>query len=216
MSEKSATVLDGYVIPRIEASCYCYRFPQFTGWKIANEFQSKRIRLSADVNQEEIGSVVAKCFRHNKSHQALSPEKFIEMVINERLDEIARVRFVGPNKLETVNGCCSDFWVWRELHLAKEKFVWLGHDPSPELEYNEKEETVRVWIDSKYRAKNDEENSIVFSWRDFKKNIRRLNEDLKEFVVLLEAWAETISPGQAKRLAEIFEGYLSINKFERF
>ncbi len=68
MSENFTTTSVDYEIPRIEASCYCYRFTHFTGWKIANKEQSKRIRLSADIREEEIGSVVAKCIRDFKNY----------------------------------------------------------------------------------------------------------------------------------------------------
>lgn len=201
------------MIPRIEASSYCYKFPNFEAWTIANKIQSKRIRLCANVEAEEIGSVVAKVFRLRNIQQKLTAQQTLESVIDTKFDEIVRVRFIGEGKLETVNGCCSDFDVWRDLlSVKRNSFVWLGHNPSPRIDYDEKKDRVRVWIDEKYESKNAEEYAIDFTWREFKENVKTLNADLEDFISLLEVWAESFDRQSANELTAKFRAYLSLNR----
>ena len=203
-------------IPRIEATSYCYRFKTFEHWEIDNKTQSKRYRLSGEITEVEIGSIVAKACRDIKNIAHVSVDKLFDLIIDKGFAETVSVRFLGKNNLEAVNGCCSDFDVWQDLFLVKKEFVWLGHSPTTSVEYDEKEDTVRVWIDEKYLAKNRKEYSIIFNWREFKENLKTLQNDLEEFTVLLESWAETTSPTKAKDLVERFKMYLGIRDLRRF
>lgn len=174
------------MISRIEASAYCRRLQNFNHWKIANSEKSIRIRINGNLSSEEIGSIVAKATIGLKNIGHLSVAEIFDKIIETGLSELVRVRFVGDSGIETINGCCSDFSVWTELYDVKYKFVWLGHSPMPEIDYYAANETVRVWIDGKYKEKNSKENSILFTWREFKANLENLRRDLLDFSILLE------------------------------
>lgn len=190
------------ISPKIEAIVWCRKSLNFNKWEIKNRNESKELKLSGNLSEKEIGSIIQTICGQIAFDKGLSLDDLFKNVTLTQLEDFAFIKLIGENGVKTNNGCCSDFKDWKQLKNIKTESIWFGHDPTPVFEYDKSKEEVLVWIDDERVGSNKDEYSILFSWREFKESLKKLESDLNDFLVLTKIWMESNSPKFADEFVE--------------
>ncbi|MFE5142946.1 hypothetical protein ACFRDV_35740 [Streptomyces fagopyri] len=96
-------------------------------------------------------------------------------------------------------GCCCGLEDWREwLDVANGETLWLGHDPSPRLEYGG--ETVQLWPDGGAAQETPSGPPIEIMVADLSSILQIVHEELRGFLSVTKQWARSHVPTLAEDL----------------
>ncbi|WP_433045309.1 hypothetical protein [Dactylosporangium sp. CS-033363] len=103
------------------------------------ETRESWLTLDGSCGDEEIGQFVAIVADYNKSAPG-------ELVAAEHLIVCGGL-ILTDGVTEVVPGCCCGLEDWREwvTDVRERRSPWLGHDPTPQLSFEER--TITVWED---------------------------------------------------------------------
>ncbi|HTJ69552.1 MAG TPA: hypothetical protein VL551_18590 [Actinospica sp.] len=110
-------------------------------------------------------------------------------------------------------GCCSDLEEWREwARFAERPALWLGHDPSPWVEY--RDSCLRLHPDGgmQPRPMSGQTGFVEFSHDELSDVLRTVRRDLLGFLDALSLWARRIVPEQAAELVDVFDVHFQISQ----
>lgn len=159
------------------------------------------IRLSGEMSEQEIGSVVAQLVQYNQ----LGFLGEVQWV----LDRILKAEsLILPGGLQAIFGdqvidpsCCCGLETWREwqVFLTTGNSPWLGHDPSPWVEASN--EQVSIWSGGGLGESTQNAFRIDISRSTFRQALQNVEQDLQNFLYCVESWAQTIGFKQSTDLS---------------
>ncbi len=200
---------------RIKAVVGVGKIKGFKAWEIARIEKAKQIFLDADAAVDDVGAIFAQIARELKIPDNAPAESTVTAIIERGKFPDGSIRIFGDdadgNERIVSTGCCFDgVHAWRNLvEIVAGNFVWLGHSPSPVIEYLPNG-TIRIWADGEGKAQKN--FFLEFTKAEFKKMLLRLEKDLADFDVLLELWAEQNAAPLTKKIIEEF-GFCTARKF---
>ena len=137
----------------MDAVLETYEAADFALWPVADPPAERLLTLSGDLSPLEVGTAVAALACYNDdAGEHRSPESSVELL--HRLASAETVIAPGGLRIRDTTtgvtvepGCCFGLENWRDwLGLFDGEEPWLGHDPTPGVEYAGP--LVRLWPDA--------------------------------------------------------------------
>jgi hypothetical protein len=168
----------------------------FTAWPVTTHLDVEGLVLSGDLAAADVGTVMAVIAVYN--HIAPfggdgnpDPAQLIQRITQAD----ALVAPGGLRVRDSVTGltvspsCCCGLEAWQEWHhVAAGQPPWLGHSPTPWVEYVGN--TIRVWPDGGLgEASSAETTPIEIPVSDLPSLTARPHRQLQDFLDLIEPWA---------------------------
>ena len=160
------------------------------------------IRLSGEMTEQEIGSIVAQLVQYNQLEFSEDSHLVLDRILTAET-------LILPGGIQSVFGdqiidpsCCCGLETWREWQaiLTTGHSPWLGHDPSPWVEANN--EQIRIWSDGGLGESTQNALRIDISRSTFRQTVQNVEQDLQNFLSCVESWAQTIGFKQSTDLSQ--------------
>jgi hypothetical protein len=157
-------------------------------WPIAPFKSSTFLRMSGELSDDQVGLVMAHLADYNHIKKWRAPDRQLCAILKHE-------QLILPGGIEAScsgarisPGCCCGLEGWREWHtfLNTGDSPWLGHDPDPWIERVEEE--VVIWSAGAMSEAPDR-FSIGFDLTHFQAELRRVETDLKAFLVRVAEWS---------------------------
>ncbi|MET7697702.1 hypothetical protein [Streptomyces sp. NPDC005485] len=198
---------DGVLI--MEAVLETHPVTDFTLWPVAEKHTGGLPPLSGDLPPLQVGTAMAVLACYNtrpRERGAGRPENGVELL--QQLTSAESVIAPGGLRLRDTStgvtvspGCCCGLEDWRDwLDLLDGSGPWLGHDPSPGLEFSDS--LVRLWPDAQRVAPGP---PIELPSADLPALLASVRADLTAFLDLVEQWTTPWVPAPltARLLAKL-------------
>ncbi|MFF8914729.1 hypothetical protein ACF08M_15770 [Streptomyces sp. NPDC015032] len=169
----------------------------FALWPIADPPPNHFLPLSGELSAREIGTAMAVLTSYNKTdheRQTLEPEDSMEQVSHLLTTDCV----IAPGGLQIRNtatgvtaspGCCFGLENWRDwLDLMNGEELWLGHDPTPRVEYVGA--IARLWPDGNHQ----EELPIDLPLAQLPELLSSVQDQLVGFLASVEEWTICHAP----------------------
>ena len=159
-------------------------------WSIADCKPFSFIRLSGDMTELEVGSVMAQLVGE-ESEPTIAGLVAAE-IEREALSLRGGIQVSGRGQ-EINPSCCCGLEEWREwlACLTSGKSPWMGHDPTPWIEWAG--DIVRVWSDGGYDlAPALDAFAIELRRERLVAELGRVEQELQAFLLRVGVWAETV------------------------
>ena len=169
-------------------------------WDVATVEPGCFIRLSGNMTYPEIGLVFAQIVRYNRLDLSGDIKTVLQQIVEAE-------SLVLPGGLQAVyNGeliqpsCCCGLETWREWYefLETKHSPWLGHDPSPWVEW--RDDKIRIWADGGLDESLKDVFYIDVTVSNYKKALNLVNKDLQAFLFCVYSWLQEIGFKQSKLL----------------
>lgn len=168
------------------------------------------IRLYGQTSEPEIGSFMATLLSYNRLEQSGTASDLLFRIIDsKRLILPGGLAVVAPNVKPIYPGCCCGLEGWREWTsaLSSRSSPWLGHDPSPRVEFAE--DRISVWSNCQ-RLGDSSFYTIDFTESEFREALHKVQLDLIAFLSLCKEWPEAIGFGASEQLVKRLDGAFSV------
>lgn len=176
----------------MEAVLETHPATDFTLWPVAERLTGEPSALSGGLSPLQVGTAMAVLARYNTSRRergAGRPGNGVELL--RHLASAESVIAPGGLRLRdtasgvtVAPGCCCGLEDWREwLDLLDGSGPWLGHDPSPGVEFSDS--LVRLWPDAERVAPGP---PIELPSADLPALLASVRADLTAFLDLVEQW----------------------------
>ena len=197
-------------IAAIDSEAHLYPVVQFWDgplcpWHITEIYSS--IRLSGNMIEEEVGSVFAQLVNYNDLPSGGEAKDVLDKIINSSRLILPGGIQVRETAAKVINpGCCCGLEGWREWlrFLQTGTSPWLGHSP---MAYVEK-------VDSLVRVHSSEKAGafhIDFEYSKFKAQLKKVQQDLIDFLLIIEIWAAGLGFPEPQKLSRKFDEYFTIS-----
>ena len=177
-------------------------------WPIADRKGFSFMRLSGEMTESEVGSVMAQLVSYNQIDG--------ETTVNGLLSEaVAAESLLLPGGIQASEGereidpgCCCGLESWREwvACLGSGRSPWMGHDPDPWIGWAGG--VVRIWSGGGITPAQ-EPIAIEFERGRFAAELSGVEQDLRAFLPLVANWARyagfTDPPALCRKLGECFK-----------
>jgi len=165
------------------------------------------LRLWPGLSSDEIGTIMfIACLYNHIDFQSSTVETINAFLAGDGFVLPGGLRFSEGHEVKIIPGCCCGVEDWREWlevpHGQNE--LWTGHDPAPEVEYIGN--TVRIW----QHAKADGVAYLDFERAVLEKHLKRVEADLKGFLIQLKKWTEDYAPGLGAQMVKYFSENMRI------
>lgn len=157
-------------------------------WPIADAAPFSFLVLSAQMKDEDVGSVVAQLVKYNHIEIGPTVEELLARVVAAESLLLPGGVQASEGDRRINPGCCSgleECLRWFACPETKQT-PWLGHDPSPYVEWSG--DAVRVWSDGGIGRVADA-FAIEFTRERFADEVARVGRDLRKFLARLARWA---------------------------
>ena len=184
----------------VEAPCFQEEF--VCPWDLQIPEPLSWIRLSGEMTDQEIGSIVAQLVQYNQLDFSGESHMVLDRILNAE-------SLILPGGLQAVfddqtifPSCCCGLETWREWQafLTTGNSPWLGHDPSPWVEA--KNERVSIWSDGGLGESTQQAFQIDVSRSTFQQALQIVEQDLQDFLCSVDSWAQTIGFNQSTNLSQ--------------
>jgi hypothetical protein len=117
-------------------------------WPIAEQKPFSHIRLTEDMSELMIGSVIAQLVSYNQFEVGATASGLLNTTVSAESLSLKGGIQASDGEREINPSCCCGLQEWRAwlACLASGESPWMGHDPTPRIEWDG--DTVRVWSDS--------------------------------------------------------------------
>ncbi|GIF67967.1 hypothetical protein Ais01nite_60020 [Asanoa ishikariensis] len=185
-------------------------------WPVAAAAPPSWLVVDGDRTEAEVGLFLAAAADGLDVPPSAGRDEIVDLVVSaETLLILGGVRLHDSETGAMVEpGCCNDLNDWREWLLvdAGRPPSWLGHDPSPEVEFIG--DLVRVWQDSV--AKRDQGPRaglhVDLARAAVSAQLHAVQADLVGFLATLTTWAEDAGLGaRVPALIETIDRHLAIS-----
>jgi hypothetical protein len=159
-------------------------------WALSPAGNQTFLRLFSGITDEEIGTVILTACLYNQIDVRPSASETIKAFLEEEQFVLpGGLQFSLGGQVKVVPGCCCGLEDWRGwLDVPNgANSVWAGHNPSPEVEFVNG--GIRIWQDKKA----DGVVFIDFGVDEMHGLLRKVESDLKGFVVRLGKWTDSIA-----------------------
>ncbi len=212
IKETAAINSEAYLYP--VAEIMDYKNGQLFPWHIPNSnrfsLNSNRfylIPLSGNMTEAEVGLVFAQLVNYNHLPSGGNTKEILDSIINS-----SRLILPGGIQVREVSGkvispgCCCGLEGWRDWlrFLETGTSPWLGHSPTAWIE--RVDNLVRV-----YSSEKDGAFHIDFEYSQFKKKLKKVRQDLNDFLLIIEIWATGLKFSESQKLSRKFDECFSIS-----
>jgi hypothetical protein len=173
-------------------------------WPVAERNSSSILLVPGTITDLEVGGVFAQLAKYNRIDGGVSSDVLDRIVAAENLLLPGGLQVASSTGQTIEPGCCYGLETWRDWprFLQTGQSPWLGHDPSPRLEWIG--DTVRVWSDGGMDPVPD-----AF-WIDidrltFERELAEVQRDLVAFLKRIEQWAGNLGFPAPERLSAKFD-----------
>jgi hypothetical protein len=179
-------------------------------WLITSLPGGTFFRLHGGMSDEEVGLFFFTACAYNQLPLQADAIQTIQAFLTETQENglvmPGGLHFAEASEVKVVPGCSSGLEDWREWLAVPfgQKYVWAGHDPTPEVEYNEF--GVRIWQD----RPADGVSFIDFDLDALGKQMKQIEIDMKGLLKRVKEWANYVAPGSGESLADCFAQHLKI------
>ncbi|MEO3930264.1 hypothetical protein ABGB07_41410 [Micromonosporaceae bacterium B7E4] len=189
-----------------------YDVLEFTAWPIAEPSGNRLLVLSGQMSPAEVGTAIAVIFSYNK----ISVDSIRDLtagLLDEHLAEAEaliapgglRFRDTATN-VQVAPGCCFGLEDWRDWwDVARGQDLWLGHDPTPQLEHHDQAISLR-------QSDQDNSPSIEIPLDELPSLLISAQQQLSAFLTLVQQWTANTAPSLADRLVAVLDEHLRINQ----
>lgn len=180
-------------MPKIKAAVGIRTINNFKAWETNRAARAKTVLLDGDATFEDVGSIFARIARDLKIPDDSAADSILETIVARGKFPDGAILFIGDDtrgaQRIVLTGCCfGGIAAWRDLFdILDQKPIWLGHSPTPEVEYSASN-TIKIWADGE--RKPSENFFLEFTKSEFRKRLSDLQTDLIDFTALIELWAE--------------------------
>jgi len=150
---------------------------------IENEVTRKEFTfLSSNSSEAEVELFLLHLFGYNRIDASISFEESFKVLLNE--DEVAilgGVAFLQDDETFIMPSCCCGLEEIQSIDysIKAKQSPWLGHDPSPEIQYFD--DYALVWSDDPETHK-EELLSIKFTSNELVESLEKCKKDLLGFI----------------------------------
>ncbi|MBW4600525.1 MAG: hypothetical protein KME29_13245 [Calothrix sp. FI2-JRJ7] len=180
-------------------------------WQIADYEPSSFMSLHGDMTSCEVGLIIGQLVNYKRLKEKGN--------VNDVLHQIIESESMGlPGGLQAINsagkvispGCCCDLDSWRDWldFLQTGQSPWLGHSPGAWIETVGG--LIRVCSGGGMYPEQDSFH-IDFERTAFEKQLEKVQQDLSDFVLLVELWAAGVGFPQSWELAKKFDQFFYIS-----
>jgi hypothetical protein len=200
MTDAAKSISPVLEITSLEVAC---------AWPVipAPDFEERFLPLNDALNDNEMGAVMCVACSYNQVEFQATPGATLRLLMEaDGFVLPGGLQFSENNIAKVVPGCCCGLENWYEWLAVPDgnRSLWLGHDPSPWVDYVEG--SIRVWPDE-----NCADNSFIeFSPQEMTTALAQAQVDLQRFLVRLRQWAQHITPECANDLSVFFARHLHI------
>lgn len=182
-------------LPWFEAGC---PYP----WPVSDRPPFGHLRLSGQVTDAEVGSVVAALAKNGEVEPGSAAEVLARLVRSEELLLYGGVA-VADRDRHIRPGCCCELHDWRQWldGLRTGHSPWMGHDPAPRVEWGDS--VVRVWSDGGVGPAPDA-FAIDLPRERVVGQLARVEADIRAFAARLVDWAAVVGFAEPLALADRF------------
>lgn len=176
-------------------------------WTIAPIPPLEMLWLHGDNTDEEVGSVLAALARPVNATLEMSDFLVFHQLIGlERLTAQGGLAVLKAGQVVISPGCCFGLEDWREWQraIANERTPWLGHDPSPWIDFSDGA-VVRIWADEGTHA-----DHVELTRGQLQQGIESAHRDLQDFLGRFESWLRDRDYRETDRLVELFDRSFAI------
>ena len=136
------------------------------------------IRLSSEMTEQEIGSIVAQLVQYDQLEFSEDSHLVLDRILTAE-------SLILPGGIQAILGdqtidpsCCCGLETWRkwQAFLTTGNSPWLGHDPSPWVEANH--EQIRIWSDGGLGESTQNALRIDVSRSTFRQAVQNVEQAL--------------------------------------
>jgi uncharacterized protein (TIGR02996 family) len=180
-------------------------------WPVADCKPYSLIRLSDEITEPEVGSVMAQLVSYNQ----MEAEPTVEALLS---GAIAAESLLLPGGVQASDGerqinpgCCCGLEGWREWLdcLRTGQSPWMGHDPTPRIEWAD--EVVRVWSDGGLGPATDS-FAIELDRSQLAFELGEVERELREFLQHVATWARAVGFSQPSALCRKMDACFRITE----
>jgi len=182
-------------------------------WPIADCKPFSFIRLSGDMTDLEVGSVMAQFVGCNDAESEPTVAGLLTAEIEREAVSLSSGIQVSGSGREINPSCCSGLEEWREWFecLTSGRSPWMGHDPTPWIE--RAGNIVRVWSDGGYNLTPKADAFAIEFERDrFVAELKRVEQELRAFLLRVGAWAEAVGFQDGPALCRLLDVHMRITE----
>ncbi|MGI5152934.1 hypothetical protein ACQEVC_42230 [Plantactinospora sp. CA-294935] len=189
-----------------------YDVLEFTAWPIAEPSSDRRLVLSGQMSPAEVGTAIAVIFSYNRI-SVDSVRDLTADLLDEHLAEAEALIAPGglcfrdtTTHVQVAPGCCFGLENWRDWwDVARGQDLWLGHDPTPQLEHHDQAICLR-------QSDQDDSQFIEIPLNELPSLLISAQQQLSSFLTLVQQWTTNTAPSLTNRLVAALDEHLRINK----
>jgi len=153
-------------------------------WLEISDYNKDYLVLNKDVIRNEVDLFLLGLFEYNDIPFVEDSKASIQNLYNRlTTDGIVLggglMFFEGDNRI--IPSCCCGLEGWQEVvdDITHKRGIWLGHDPTPVIEYNEN--GILVWSDDYTTELKSDLTCIGFSAIELERSITQARDDINKF-----------------------------------
>ncbi len=176
-------------------------------WPIADRKPFSFVRLSGQSTEAEVGSFIAQLVSYNRVEAESTLAGLVAGVVAAESLVLPGGVQASAGEYEIGPSCCCGLEQWRDWLECLESgdSPWMGHDPSPWVEWADG--IVRVWAD---RGLDPAAVAIDFERGRFVAELGRVGRELRAFLPLVEEWARSGGFPDPPALSRKLDAYFGI------
>ena len=169
--------------------------------------QTHNIVKMSDSTLNDVGLFIASLLDFNDLN--LNAEFVDSLFITDELALEGGLLFKSNNICISAS-CCSDFQDWINVvnNIKEKKSPWMGHDPSPWFEFDNR--NITLWSDEIDRQEINDLDRLQFTQKEFTSQLLEAKEELNKFLQIVKQWSDINYPTDAERLTSGIKNYLLI------
>ncbi|WP_282935953.1 hypothetical protein [Paenibacillus sp. RC67] len=154
-------------------------------WVENNVIRKEYVILSADSSNEDVSLFLILLFGYNDINvQQTLEDSFNDLFKEDHIAVSGGIAFFENQNKKILPSCCCGLENWNEVHLSvkSKSSPWLGHNPSPEILYQNN--LVRVWSDNPDSSVENRETpfSIEYDYEELLQSLDHSQKDLIAFI----------------------------------
>ncbi|MDW5328367.1 hypothetical protein [Plantactinospora sp. KLBMP9567] len=189
-----------------------YDVLEFAAWPIAEPSSDRLLMLSGQMSPAEVGTAIAVIVSYNQ----ISVDSIRDLtadLLNEHLAEAEALIAPGglrfrdtTTDVQVAPGCCFGLENWRDWwDVARGQDLWLGHDPTPQLEFHDQ----AIWL---RQSDQDSSQFIEIPLNELPSLLISAQQQLSTFLTLVQRWTTNTAPSLTNRLVAALDEHLRINQ----
>lgn len=171
------------------------------------------LRIWESMTYQEIGVFMAQIVQYNRIDRSDSTKQILQKIIEAKgLVLPGGLQAIDIDREEVIQpSCCCSLEGWREWYnfLESGQSPWLGHDPSPWIEF--RGDMIRIWSDGGLDGAVKNASYIDVTRSDYIQAMNFVARDLQAFSFCIDSWAQEIGFEHSQELARQIDRCFNVN-----